>query len=447
MENSNVYYLEEAPVKKAIAYMAIPMILAMFTGVIQNLSDSFFIGKLNNPNMLAGVMLCLPIVAVFMAVSNIFGVGGSSYISRLLGEKEYDKIKNVSAFSFYSSIVVGIIVTIIMLFNLDRILIFIGASSSTILFAKMYAKILASGAVLFIVSFGMGTIIRAEGASKEAMIGMLIGTIGNIILLPITIFYLNLGVSGSAYATLIANMLAVIYYIWYFVYKSPFLSINIKYLKFDLNIIKNIFVIGIPVFIQFLFLAGTSVILNNCAGKYGDYVIVIIGLAVQINMIPEFLVSGLCEGVQPLIGYNYTSGNKKRMQEIINNTAKLSLGISIVIGLISLSFSQSFLNIFVNDSQVLAQGAPLFRILLLAQVAYGIIFLFTNVFQSLGKAKEAMAMSIVQGLGYLPAIIIGDYLFKLNGIIWAFPVSEFLIALISLGLFLKIKKEIYNEVL
>jgi len=96
---------------------------------------------------------------------------------------------------------------------------------------------------------------------------------------------------------------------------------------------------------------------------------------------------------------------------------------------------------------VLAQGAPLFRILLLAQVAYGIIFLFTNVFQSLGKAKEAMAMSIVQGLGYLPAIIIGDYLFKLNGIIWAFPVSEFLIALISLGLFLKIKKEIYNEVL
>lgn len=435
MENSNVYYLEEAPVKKAIAYMAIPMILAMFTGVIQNLSDSFFIGKLNNPNMLAGVMLCLPIVAVFMAVSNIFGVGGSSYISRLLGEKEYDKIKNVSAFSFYSSIVVGIIVTIIMLFNLDRILIFIGASSSTILFAKMYAKILASGAVLFIVSFGMGTIIRAEGASKEAMIGMLIGTIGNIILLPITIFYLNLGVSGSAYATLIANMLAVIYYIWYFVYKSPFLSINIKYLKFDLNIIKNIFVIGIPVFIQFLFLAGTSVILNNYAGKYGDYVIVIIGLAVQINMIPEFLVSGLCEGVQPLIGYNYTSGNKKRMQEIINNTAKLSLGISIVIGLISLSFSQSFLNIFVNDSQVLAQGAPLFRILLLAQVAYGIIFLFTNVFQSLGKAKEAMAMSIVQGLGYLPAIIIGDYLFKLNGIIWAFPVSEFLIALISLGLF------------
>lgn len=447
MENSNVYYLEEAPVKKAIAYMAIPMILAMFTGVIQNLSDSFFIGKLNNPNMLAGVMLCLPIVAVFMAVSNIFGVGGSSYISRLLGEKEYDKIKNVSAFSFYSSIVVGIIVTIIMLFNLDRILIFIGASSSTILFAKMYAKILASGAVLFIVSFGMGTIIRAEGASKEAMIGMLIGTIGNIILLPITIFYLNLGVSGSAYATLIANMLAVIYYIWYFVYKSPFLSINIKYLKFDLNIIKNIFVIGIPVFIQFLFLAGTSVILNNYAGKYGDYVIVIIGLAVQINMIPEFLVSGLCEGVQPLIGYNYTSGNKKRMQEIINNTAKLSLGISIVIGLISLSFSQSFLNIFVNDSQVLAQGAPLFRILLLAQVAYGIIFLFTNVFQSLGKAKEAMAMSIVQGLGYLPVIIIGDYLFKLNGIIWAFPVSEFLIALISLGLFLKIKKEIYNEVL
>lgn len=447
MENSNVYYLEEAPVKKAIAYMAIPMILAMFTGVIQNLSDSFFIGKLNNPNMLAGVMLCLPIVAVFMAVSNIFGVGGSSYISRLLGEKEYDKIKNVSAFSFYSSIVVGIIVTIIMLFNLDRILIFIGASSSTILFAKMYAKILASGAVLFIVSFGMGTIIRAEGASKEAMIGMLIGTIGNIILLPITIFYLNLGVSGSAYATLIANMLAVIYYIWYFVYRSPFLSINIKYLKFDLNIIKNIFVIGIPVFIQFLFLAGTSVILNNYAGKYGDYVIVIIGLAVQINMIPEFLVSGLCEGVQPLIGYNYTSGNKKRMQEIINNTAKLSLGISIVIGLISLSFSQSFLNIFVNDSQVLAQGAPLFRILLLAQVAYGIIFLFTNVFQSLGKAKEAMAMSIVQGLGYLPAIIIGDYLFKLNGIIWAFPVSEFLIALISLGLFLKIKKEIYNEVL
>ncbi len=444
MEQTNTYYLEEAPIPKAVANMSIPMILAMFVGVIQNLTDTFFIGKLNDSNMVAAVMLAMPVFTIFMATSNIFGVGCGTYISRLLGEKDYENAKRTSSFSFYACLFIGLILTILCFVFMEPIMHILGTSTNTIEATRNFIRIIAGGGSFIMLSFSMGQIVRAEGSAKQSMIGMMIGTIGNIILDPIMIFVLHLGVQGAAYATVIANGLAVIYYSWYFIKKSEWLSISVKYLTFKISIIKNSLSIGMPTFITFLLLLSSSVLLNNFAANYGDATVAVLGIAIQINMIPEFIVSGLCEGVQPLIGYNYASNNRKRMNEIIKFTGICAMLISIFIA-ITLYFSSSFIiGLFISNADIIKIGTPLFHISMLAQIVYGFIFLFTNVFQSTGKAVPALLMSISQGVIFIPALVIGNSLFGLKGVAYALPISEFGTAALAIILYLTIKADLHS---
>ncbi len=446
MEETNIYYLEKAPVPKAVANMALPMILAMFVGVIQNIADTFFVGRLNNTDMITAVMLSLPVFTIFMAASNIFGIGCGTYISRLLGEKDYATAKKASSFSFYGSIILGFMLTIICYIFMNPILHLLGTSVHTIEPTKSFINILAGGGIFIMLSFSMGQIVRSEGASKQSMVGMMIATIGTIILDPIMIFTFHLGVSGSAASTVIANGLAAIYYCYYFIKKSEKLSISFKYFSPNIELIKNSFSIGIPVFITFILLLTSSLLLNIFSAKYGDAAVAILGIAVQINMIPEFLVSGLCEGVQPLIGYNYSANNNNRMNEIIRFTGICSMIISIFVS-VFLYFSTNYiLKIFITNSNIISLGAPLFRICMLAQVVYGIIFLFTNVFQATGKSLPSLIMSLSQGVLFIPAIIIGNSTFGLTGIAYALPISEFGTALFALLLYLWVKKDFYKSI-
>lgn len=445
MEESNTYYLEEAPIPKAVANMSIPMILAMFVGVIQNITDTFFIGRLNDSNMVAAVMLAMPVFTIFMATSNIFGVGCGTYISRLLGEKDYENAKHTSSFSFYACILVGIILTIFCFVFMEPIMDILGTSIHTIDATRSFIKVIAGGGPLIMLSFSLGQIIRAEGSAKHSMVGMMIGTIGNIILDPIMIFGLHLGVVGAAYGTVIANSLAVIYYGWYFIKKSDRLSISLKYFTLKISIIKNSLSIGMPVFITFLLLLASSIMMNNFAASHGDAAVAVLGIAIQINMIPEFVVSGLCEGVQPLIGYNYASNNRERMNKVIKFTGICAILISIIIATTLYFSSDLIIGMFISDTKIIKIGTPLFHISMLAQVVYGIIFLFTNVFQSTGKAVPALLMSISQGIIFIPSLFIGNLLFGLKGIAYALPISEFGTAALAIILYLTIKSDLHNS--
>lgn len=446
MEQSNIYYFEEAPIPKSVANMAIPMILGMFVGVIQNISDTFFIGRLNDANMVAAVMLSMPVFTIFMATSNIFGVGCGTYISRLLGEKDFENARHTSSFSFYACILIGLLLTVISFMFIEHITNILGTSVNTISAARNFIKVIAGGGPLIMLSFSMGQIVRAEGSAKQSMIGMMIGTIGNILLDPIMIFVLHLGVIGAAYATVIANGLSVIYYCWYFIKKSEWLTISIKYFTLETNIIKNSLSIGIPVFVTFLLLLSSSVLLNNFAAGYGDAAVAIFGIAIQINMIPEFVVSGLCEGIQPLIGYNYASNNRERMYKIIKFTGIISILIGVFIMTILYILSSSIIGIFIGNTDIINWGTPLFRISMLAQIVYGIIFLFTNVFQATGKSVPALFMSISQGIIFIPALIIGNSMLGLKGIAYALPISEFGTAALAIILYMAVRADLYGTI-
>ena len=211
MERNELF--ENYPVPKAVAKLSVPTILGMLVMIIYNMADTFFVGMTNDVNQVASVTVTMPIFMFLMSLGTIFGVGGASSISRYIGSKEMDKAKTTSAISFYGSIFVSILYMIIGFIFIDGILKIAGVTENTYTFSKGYLMILTLGAPFVVLNFSMGQIVRAEGLAKEAMIGMMLGTILNIVLDPILILNFDMGVMGASIATVTANIISVLYYV------------------------------------------------------------------------------------------------------------------------------------------------------------------------------------------------------------------------------------------
>ncbi|MDD3382390.1 MAG: MATE family efflux transporter, partial [Bacilli bacterium] len=237
---------EDYPIPKAILTLAIPTILGMLITVVYNLVDAFFIGQTGDTFQVAAVSLVMPFFYTMMAVGGIFGIGGGTYISRLLGKKQVDQAKNVSVFCFYTCILFSIILTIILFGFREPILKLLGTSLDTHGFAREYYLVLVYGAVSIVMQYCLGHILRAEGATANVMIGLLIGAVVNIILDPILILNLSLGIKGAAIATVIGNVCSVIYCIIYLLKGKTVLSIDLKRFFIKKDTVLSIIKIGIP---------------------------------------------------------------------------------------------------------------------------------------------------------------------------------------------------------
>ena len=310
--NSNRDLFEKTSVPKAVALMAIPTIVTMLVVVIYNMADTFFIGQTGDAMQVAAVSLATPVFMVFMALGNLFGIGGSSAISRALGEKNEQRARHISAFCCYGSLGVGILMTLIFILFMDGILKMIGASPATIDYARQYLTFVAIGAPFVMFGTAYGNIVRGEGAAKESMIGNLIGTITNIILDPIMILWLGWGVSGAAVATVLGNVAACIFYLYYLLHKKEtVLSIKPSDFQWKNRIASGVFSIGIPASLNNILMSCANILLNKVLISYGDTPVAAMGIAMKANMIVILLQIGLCAGIQPLIGYNYGARNVK----------------------------------------------------------------------------------------------------------------------------------------
>ena len=286
--------------------------------------------------------------------------------------------------------------------------------------------------------------IRAEGSSKQAMIGLIIGTVLNIVLDPIMILTLNLGVTGAALATIIGNIVSCLYYFYYLFFKETCLSINIKDFAFKSSIIKNILIVGIPVSLNTILISGASVLLNNFAASYSDTVVSAIGIASRVNMIAIMLFLGLSQGSQPFIGYNFAAKNYKRMKGAIKFGIICSLIIGITTFTISFIFAENIVKMFLSDPpDIVTYGSYFIRANMSACTILGIQFMLMSTFQAIGKGGAALIVSIArQGIAFVPTIIIGNMLFGLNGVVWAQPFSDILSVFIACILYYFINKKI-----
>ena len=413
--------------------MAVPTMISMLVVVIYNMADTFFIGQTQDPLQVAAVSLATPVFMIFMALGNLFGIGGSSAISRALGEKHKDRAWHISSFCCYGALGLGVDRAVCSVLGMEGILGLIGASENTIGFARKYLLIISIGAPTILFSTAFANILRGEGAARESMVGNLLGTIINIVLDPVMILMLGWGVTGAALATIIGNIAACLFYLQYFLRKKSTLSISWKYFKVGEGIAKSVVAIGIPASLNNILMSFANIILNQALVGYGDTPVAAMGVALKSNMLVVLLQIGLCVGIQPLIGYNYGAGNKKRLMQVFKFTGIVSVIMGTILTLFMMVARKSLVQVFINDAQVITYGIQMVIALQLSAPFLGILFLCINTIQGMGKAIPSLLLTVCrQGLIFIPLIFILNHMFGLEGVIYAQPAADYLSIVVAI---------------
>lgn len=431
-ENAENELMARMKVSKAVATMAIPSVISSLVTVVYNMADTFFVGQTGDPLQVAAVSLTNPIFILFMAVANMFGMGGSAVASMALGEQNQKRMKQVSAFITYASLAVGILFALVLVGFMQPILSIFGANEETYALACGYVFHISYGAPFIIWSAAASFVVRSEGASKEAMIGSMIGTIANIVLDPVLISGFHLGAAGAAVATTLGNILASLYYLWYFVKKSNNFSIGIRNFTCRYGIFSGICSCGLPTAIFSTLMSVSTIVLNQILVAYGNAPVAAIGIVFKANMFITFLQMGLANGVQPLLGYNFGSGDKKRFQDIAAYTKKCCIVIGILATLLFFVFRRQIIGLFIQDEEVIMYGVRMLIAYMLSGPVIGILFMNMNCMQSVGKAFWATILSVLrQGVLLIPLLFLLNALGGLTGVIYGQALTDYIAVILS----------------
>lgn len=438
---------ESASVPKAYMKLALPVVLSMMVSLVYNMVDTYFIALTGKQELVAGVSLAAPIFTLMIAFGDIFGLGGSSLISRLFGEKREEEAKRASAFCLWAAIGFGIFVTIVLLVFRTPILKLLGTDAATFEYASEYYTWIAVGAASIILGLVPSNILRTEGLAMQAMAGSILGSIVNIILDPVFIFGLGQGAAGAAMATVIGNVIADVYYIYVMNKKAKRLSVSLKEIKIPGTMIRDILVIGIPASITNLMQSIMIMITNHYLIAYGTDKVAAMGIALKANMISAFILVGFAFGGQPLVGYNYGARNKKRLKEILRFAYLFEAGLALVFTISISVFAPAIIKIFMNQSDIITNGAMMLRFQQLGMVFMAVTLVSTCVCQSVGSAAGAFALSISrQGVLYAISLMVLNAIFGYTGIIATQACADVLTAVIALAIIRKVLGGMKNEI-
>lgn len=434
--------LDSMPVNRAIWTLALPTIAAMLVQVIYNMADTFFIGKLNNPDMVAAVSIAFPIFMILQAFGNVFAIGGASLISRLLGKGLTGDASRAGSISFWSALAVCTGVAVAGLVFVEPILAFCGASTDTMGFAKSYMVIILLGSPLIGMQMALSGLLRSEGATREAMVGMMAGSILNIILDPIFILWLGMGVAGAAVATVIGNMVGFGYYMAFYLCKRGVISLSPRLFRLEAAVYKEILKIGIPASIGMILMGIGFAWANVFAAGFGDDVVAANGVVMRVTGVAVMLTMGLAFGCQPLMGYSYGARKYDRLTATIKRAMVIGTVICTGFAVLYFVFADLWIMAFINDAGVIGLGAVILRAHALAIPMLGVEMILVVMFQSLGKAMESLVLSVGrQGLFFVPALYALSLTWGFHGFIFALPAADVATTLLAVALFLLMRKE------
>lgn len=432
MNKKNLYVLEQTPVSRAILHLALPSVLSMLVNIVYNLTDTFFIGKLHDPALVAAVSISLPVFTFQMALAGIFGVGGASFLSRLLGKKDYQQARETTSTAVFSAFVLSLLVAVGGILAIPLFLKATGASGPTAEAASQYLLWILIGSPFVMLKFAMVQLVRGEGGAHQAMYGLFIGTGANIVLDPILIFGLNMGVTGAAVATVIGQGLGMCYYIWYYHSKHAVAAPSLKYLHLRWNIYRSILLIGIPASLSQIMMGIGNTISFNLASAYGVASVAALGVASRVFTIPIFVFIGVSIGVQALIGFNYGAGNFLRMKKAIGTAILINLGLGVIFTLLFAIFPRQAIGMFIKNPEIVETGRQVLGAYVFAIPLAGVSMILMNSLQAMGKALPAFIVSISrQGLFYIPAILALNKFFGFGGLIFAMPLADALTTMLS----------------
>ncbi|WP_420368846.1 MATE family efflux transporter [Curtobacterium sp. L1-20] len=435
----NRWYLSAAPIGRALVHLCVPMAAAMVVSAVYNVINAGFIGSQHDTALLAAITFGTPLLGIIMAVGGVFGVGGSALMSRMLGASEHDPavaqdIKRVASFALWGAIVTGAVLAVVGLVFLQPLVAVLGADAAAVPATSAYVSVMLAFVPVLAASFALEQIVRSEGAARQAMVGLVLSTVGNLVFDVLFILVLPWGVAGAALAIGLGNLAAIGYWVVWLQRHSENVSFAPRWVTLRPDILKGVFGVGSSELLQASFLIVTTLVLNNLAAAYGDDPLAAMGVAVRVAQVPEFLVMGVTIGVLPLLAYAFGKGDAARLRAALR-------GAALTVGTIVLLFSgtvfvfrEQVFTVFSGDHAVLAIGLTILTAQLVATIVNGFTGLLTSLFQATGMVVPAMVLSMAQGVLFIPIVLVGNVWFGLAGIIWALTVTEVLVFVAALVL-------------
>lgn len=423
----------DAPIPKAVFFNIIPSVISMIMVLVYNLADTFFIAQTKDAYMVAAVSLATPAFLIFMAIGILFGVGGTSFISRMLGEGKKEMAKKASSFCFWTGTVVGILGMVFIWVAIDPLCKIVGSSADTQEYVKEYLLILSVGVPFLIIGNSFSNIIRAEGKANKAMMGMILGNITNIILDPIMILGFGWNVVGAAVATVIGNVVGAVFYIAHFLSGKSMLSIHPKNFMAAGGIAAGVLGIGIPASFNSILMSVSNIVVNNLMAHHGDMAVAGLGVAMKVNMVVVMLLIGVGTGLQPLLGYCYGAGNRTRFLGVLKFSIGLAIVLSAVMTVICYAGAGPMVRAFLEDADAYDYGMQFARTLILSGPVLGVLFVLVNMIQAMGAAIPSLLLSVSrQGLVYLPVLFLFNKVFDTpRMLVMAQPVTDYMAVLLA----------------
>ena len=443
---------ETLPVPAAVKEMALPTIFSQIIVLIYNMADTFYLGRTNNPYMVAGASLILPVFNICLSLAGLTGIGGGALISRLLGEGREDEARKVSSFSFYLSIAATAVFSISMFAFMKPILELLGASDNTFHYARQYAFcVIVLGGIPTVLSNVMSNLIRSVGSSKEAGLGITMGGIINIALDPLFMFVLlpkGSEVLGVGIATLTSNCIACGYFLCVIhrIRKQSAISLSIRQGLPDRKSIGSVFNVGIPSAVTTLLFDIDYVIIDKLMASYGDIALAAVGIVLKAERLPLNVGIGICQGMMPLVAYNYSAKNHERMNHIIKFSIKLGIIVSIISITLYEIFAGNIMRIFIPDSRTVLLGTGFLRIRCLATPLMFMSFFTVYVFQGFGEGNKSLFLGVMRWAAFnIPMLFILNHIIGMYGIVWSQVCADILTVLLSFYVYRRYTRTVLEQ--
>lgn len=438
--------MEKESISKVLLKLSVPAIIAMLINAIYNIVDTIFVGMLNNTSAIAAVSIVYPLFMFIGAIGVMFGAGGASYLSRLLGEKKKDEADKTLTSTIIIGCIFSLIFTVFSTIFLDKFLLMYGATETIMPYAKAYGNVIVLGSIFTVGTAIMTNTIRAEGNAKYSMIATCIGATTNIILDPLLMFKFNMGIKGAAVATVIAQATSFIFLLRYYYSNRNYMNLKINLFKPTFKMFFEILKIGIPIFVTQVLASFALGFMNSGAKPYGDAALAAMGIVFRVMSIGFYIVFGIGQGFQPVAGYNYGAKNFKRLEEAIKITIKCSTIAALTISILFMIFAKECMFIFTRDPEVIKIGIKAFRAASSLFPLFGCVNTYAVLFQALGKAVGAFILSISrQGIFYIPLMFILPKFFGLNGVIFCQTAADGLAFLETIVMAIWLKKQFKIE--
>jgi putative MATE family efflux protein len=425
--------LGQESIGRLLLKFSIPAVIGMLVNAMYSIVDRIFVGHGVGTLGNSATTVAFPISIIIMAFGMLIGIGAAANVSIKLGQQNKGEAEKILGNAFILIIITSIFVTFFGLVFEEPLLKIFGASKESLPLAKQFITIILFGTILQNIGFGLNNVIRAEGNPTKAMGTMLIGAVLNTIFNPLFIFVFHLGIRGSALATIVSQSVCTVWTLLYFMGDTSTLKLRVKNMKLNINIIKQIFSIGMSPFFMQLAASIITIIFNRSLENYGgDVAIAAMGIINSVSMLILMPIFGINQGAQPIIGYNYGAQNFERVKKTLKLAIIAATTISTA-GFIAIElFPRQIMSIFGSENKLLDIGAGGMRIFLVMLPIVGFQIVSANYFQAVGKAKISIFLSLSRQVIFLiPILLLLPGLFKLNGVWIAGPASDFLASLVT----------------